>query len=118
MTNIKQRQNLAYLNTLDPRLREAIIKIAQEKDVEVSTVIAVYKFSYKAVKQFMRDADDHAWPIIMMPGLGMFKPNLTLTYRKKQKYYETPLKLRYKFKLLGSEPSTYHPQGIPDHLWE
>lgn len=118
MMSTRQKQNLDYLNTLDLQLKEAIIRVARENNVSVDTVLTIYRFSYKTVKRLMRDADKHAWPLIFMTGLGMFKPNLSLTYRRKEKYYETPLKLRYKFKLLGGEPSAYHPEGIPDHLWE
>lgn len=114
----KHSQNLAYLNTLDLPLKKALTDIAVQQDIPVEAVVAIFRSAYGNVKRLIREADDNAWPTIFMAGLGIFRPNLTRTYRAKTRYYATSLKLRFKYKLLGSKPSTYHPQGIPDHLWE
>ena len=116
--NTRSKRSPAYLSTLDPKLKEVIINVAHDHNVSVEVALEIYKSAYKSVKKLMKEADDRAWPVILMAGIGNFKPNIPKRYRKYDKYHETPLKLRYKFKLLGGKPSAYHPQGIPDHLWE
>ena len=99
-------------------MKKVIIDAADKHDVSVDIILLIYKKVFWLLKRIMREADDNAWPMVRIPGLGYLRPNIPRDYRKKKKYYETPIKLRFKYKLLGGKPSAYHPEGIPDHLWE
>lgn len=102
---------------MDPKVQKVIIDVAYKHDVSPQIVALIYKESYGNVRKIFKEADQRAWPVIMMAGLGRFIPYITLKMRKYY-YNETPIKLRFKYELLGGKPATPNPQGVAEHLWE